>query len=202
VPAAEFFAPFGFFVHQDFLDAETCLRIRSEMATAPSAQATVVERTGPPQAVDEATRRTKSAKVSETTRNLVTDRLQRLRTKVEKHFDVPLQRCQQPQFLVYRTNDFFKPHEDNSSHHQAPDYVKQRKISVVIFLNGQNETEPAGYSGGSLTFYGLFNDEKGKNLGFPLIACAGLLVAFRSETLHGVTSVTRGERYSVVTWFV
>src|SRR3954454_6795371 len=100
VPAAEFFAPFGFFVHQDFLDAETCLRIRSEMATAPSAPATVVERTGPPQAVDEATRRTKSAKVSETTRNLVTDRLQRLRTKVEKHFDVPLQRCQQPQFLV------------------------------------------------------------------------------------------------------
>ena len=33
MPAADFFARFGFFVHQDLLDPETCLRIRSEMAT-------------------------------------------------------------------------------------------------------------------------------------------------------------------------
>jgi predicted 2-oxoglutarate/Fe(II)-dependent dioxygenase YbiX len=57
------------------------------------------------------------------------------------------------------------------------------------------------YTGGSLTFYGLF-DGKGKNIGFPLIGQAGLLVAFRSVILHGVTSVTSGERFTVVSWFV
>ena len=201
MPAADFFAKFGFFVHQDLLDAETCLRIRTEMATVPSTAATVVERTGPKQAVDEATRRTKSAKVSEVTQNIVVERLQGLRFELEKHFNVPLEKCQQPQFLVYKIGDFFRPHEDNSIDPEAPDYVKERKVSVVIFLNSEIETEPDGYSGGSLTFYELLA-HKGKGLGFPLVGRAGLLVAFRSETLHGVTPVISGERYSVVSWFV
>jgi len=202
VPAADFFARFGFFVHPDLLDPETCLRIRCEMATAPSSAATVVEKIGPQQAVDEATRRTKSAKISETTQNVVTERLRGISSKLERHFNIALQGCQKPQFLVYRVGDFFKPHEDNSSDSEAPDYVKERKVSVVIFINSESETESGGYSGGSLTFYGLLDDDKGKGLGFPLIGRAGLLVAFRSETLHGVTSVTSGERYSVVSWFV
>jgi predicted 2-oxoglutarate/Fe(II)-dependent dioxygenase YbiX len=202
VPAADFFAKFGFFVCQDLLDPETCSRIRSEMAAAPSALATVVERTGPQEAVDEATRRTKSAKISEATKNNMIERLSGLRPSLETHFNVTLQKCQQPQFLVYRAGDFFKAHEDNSLDPEAPDYVKDRKVSVVLFLNSESETESEGYSGGSLTFYGLLNDDKGKGLGFPLIGRAGLLVAFRSETLHGVTSVVNGKRYSVVSWFV
>src|SRR3954447_17807226 len=111
VPAAEFFAKFGFFVHQDLLDPETCLRIRSEMAAAPNALATVVERTGPQEAVDEATRRTKSAKISDATKNNMIERLSGLRPSLETHFNVALQKCQQPQFLVYRAGDFFKAHE-------------------------------------------------------------------------------------------
>jgi predicted 2-oxoglutarate/Fe(II)-dependent dioxygenase YbiX len=201
VPAADFFAKFGFFVHQDFLDAETCLRIRAEMAAVPSTAATVVESTGPQQAVDEATRRTKSAKVSQITQISVIERLHELRFALEKHFTFALVKCQQPQFLVYKVGDFFRPHEDNSFDPEAPDYVKERKVSVVILLNGESDTDPDGYSGGSLTFYELLPD-KGKGLGFPLIGRAGMLVAFRSETLHGVTSVISGERYSVVSWFV
>src|SRR4051794_5362282 len=102
MPAADFFGRFGFFVHPDFLDAETCLRFRCEMATAPSTLATVVEKTGPQQAVDDATRRTKSATISETTQNIVTERLRGLRPKLAKHFNIALQGCQKPQFLVYR----------------------------------------------------------------------------------------------------
>jgi predicted 2-oxoglutarate/Fe(II)-dependent dioxygenase YbiX len=71
-----------------------------------------------------------------------------------------------------------------------------------VFLNGSDAGEPAGYSGGSLTFYGLMDDGAGgESVGLPLAGELGLLVAFPSDLLHSVSPVTAGERYTLVTWF-
>jgi SM-20-related protein len=43
--------------------------------------------------------------------------------------------------------------------------------------------------------------EQWKNIGLPLDARAGLLIAFRSEVFHEVQPVTHGQRLSVVGWF-
>ena len=56
-------------------------------------------------------------------------------------------------------------------------------------------------AGGSLTFYGLMKAPGMEKAGMPLAPEAGLLVAFRSDIMHEVNPVTRGERYTLVSWF-
>jgi predicted 2-oxoglutarate/Fe(II)-dependent dioxygenase YbiX len=214
VPGADFFARFGFFVHQDFLDPESCSRIRSEMMVAPTEPAALAGRGALRDVVDEDTRRTKSAQVSETSEKIVTERLLGLKNELEDHFKIALKKCQNLQFLIYRTGDFFKIHRDSNTDHDSPEYSRERKISIVIFLNNENRSEKSenrseesmpeqnDYRGGSLTFYLPFAGSEDKTLGFPLIGHAGLLVAFPSDTIHGVSPVTTGERYTVVSWFV
>jgi predicted 2-oxoglutarate/Fe(II)-dependent dioxygenase YbiX len=54
-----------------------------------------------------------------------------------------------------------------------------------------------------LSFFGLMGeDAREEAVGLPLTGEAGLLVAFPSELVHGVQAVTRGKRYTVVSWFV
>jgi PKHD-type hydroxylase len=63
-----------------------------------------------------------------------------------------------------------------------------RKLSITIQLS-----DPSDYEGGNLELF-FAND--------PEIAPKeqGLLLAFPSYTLHGVTPVTKGTRYSLVAW--
>jgi PKHD-type hydroxylase len=63
-----------------------------------------------------------------------------------------------------------------------------RKLSIAIQLS-----DPSDYEGGNLELF-FAND--------PVIVSKeqGLLVAFPSYTLHGVTPVTKGTRYSLVAW--
>jgi PKHD-type hydroxylase len=63
-----------------------------------------------------------------------------------------------------------------------------RKLSITIQLSN-----PSDYEGGNLELF-FAND--------PVIVPKeqGLLVAFPSYTLHGVTPVTKGTRYSLVAW--
>jgi 2OG-Fe(II) oxygenase superfamily len=61
--------------------------------------------------------------------------------------------------------------------------------------------EPAGYSGGSLVFYGLMGESSGKTVGLPLAGETGMLIAFPSDLVHAVSPVTAGERYTIVSWF-
>ena len=73
----------------------------------------------------------------------------------------------------------------------------------MVFLNGDTPEDQAGYSGGSLIFYGLMDDDaSAESVGLPLAGEAGLLVAFPPHVIHSVSPVTAGERYTVVTWFV
>jgi len=198
MPTAEFFTRFGLFVRKNFLAQELCTRCCSEMNAAAQAQATIA---GPNETdvLDENIRKVKWADVPATSVSLVEARLLALIPTLERHFNVTLTECQPLSFLTYQEGDFYHVHDDCGDD-ARPDH-RGRKVSVVIFLNRQAQ-QPADdtYCGGSLTFYGLIDDPRWLTYGFPLNSEPGLLIAFRSETIHQVLPVTHGKRYSIVSW--
>ena len=195
MPQAEFFASFGFFVEREFLDHALCDELRRKIEAAPASPAKVLKEAG--DTVDEEYRRTVTAQVSDTTKSLVQSRFEQLTPELERHFRIALRECQAPTLLRYREGDFFDAHSDNG---REP--VAARRISAVAFLNDERDDPgPNTYSGGSLAFFGLIGGERGEKVGFPLVGEKGLLVAFPSGRVHSVTPVTRGERYTAVTWY-
>jgi SM-20-related protein len=199
---AEFLRRLGLFVEPNFLDPQLCEEYRSEMKRVGGKPATVSAHAE--DEVDENHRRTRQADMSEATTAALQARLEAVKPAIEKHFGRSLSEVQKPQFLTYRTGDFFRPHSDNSDEEDAAEGVKRRQVSVVSFLNDESAEPAQGcYGGGHLTFYGLLGDESDDSpIGIPIEGKAGQLVAFPSEMLHGVGAVTHGERYTIVSWFV
>ncbi len=97
-----------------------------------------------------------------------------------------------PQLLKYNVGGHYKPHIDGRSIWIAPNGDKiwrkstDRDLSMVLFLNDE-------FEGGEFVFPDLHIQVKPK---------PGLLVCFPSDQnyLHGVAPVTKGTRYSIVTW--
>ena len=170
------------------------------MRTASGSPATVAPAD---EEVDEGYRRTKMADVSDPTREKIRARLLSLMPELSGYFDVPLSEVQRPQFLVYRRGDFFRRHIDSAEDDSAAHAVRARRVSTVVFLNGEGqEADEDSYGGGALTFYGLLGDDPpARDVGLPLTGATGLLVAFRSDAIHSVSPVTHGERYTIVSWF-
>jgi SM-20-related protein len=192
---------FDLLLIRDFFDAETCAEIISEVRSAWGGPATVY-REGATNPVDESLRKTTRRMLSPEITEFVRERLLAQKVEVERHFQISLSDCEEPQFLFYREGDFFVPHQDGNSEQLEFDHLRVRRISVVIFLTGQSdEPRPNTYGGGSLVFFQTGSDTGRKELGFPLSGERGLLVAFRSETMHEVPPITRGERYSIVCWY-
>jgi PKHD-type hydroxylase len=63
-----------------------------------------------------------------------------------------------------------------------------RKLSIIIQLS-----DPADFDGGDLKYKDSTNEE-------TLPKAKGMMIAFPSYALHGVTPVTRGTRYTLVGW--
>lgn len=97
-----------------------------------------------------------------------------------------------PQILSYSVGGHYKPHIDGEGIWIAPTQEKiwkktvDRDLSIVFFLN---------------------NDFEGGDFVFPELKVRirpepGMMVCFPSNRhyLHGVEPVTRGKRYSIVTW--
>jgi predicted 2-oxoglutarate/Fe(II)-dependent dioxygenase YbiX len=121
---------------------------------------------------------------------------------VAEIFRIEVNGVQQPQFLRYREGDFFAAHQDRGSDGRGAEFALQRQVSVVIFLNDEtNEARPDTYEGGALTLFGLLDSEDDRNVGLPVSGEAGALIGFPSEMLHEVTPITRGERFTAVSWF-
>jgi SM-20-related protein len=194
-----FFARFGLFVDPRFLDEDTCVRVREAMDQAQQVEASI-EDEGKHE-IDRSHRKTRLAKVAPEASNLVRERLNVLREPLAAHFSMALEECEKPQFLMYEEGDFFRPHMDSSD--KDADEASGRRVSAVIFLNqASQEPAPNSYGGGSLSFYGLLQDDpKGQGIGLPLVGSPGALVAFPSEMIHGVTPVTHGRRYTIASWF-
>jgi SM-20-related protein len=196
---ADFFAHFGIFVRRHFLSPEVCRALIADAARAVSRPASV--RDGGVQTVDERYRSTRIAAASDASVALVRAEVLALKPVLERHFQLTTTGCRTPEFLVYRAGHFFAPHADSVAVGGASDVVvTDRRISVVVFLNGESQAA-TGYTGGTLDFYGLVDDARTKNRPFSLTGEEGLLVAFRPETVHGVAPVVDGQRFTVVTWF-
>ncbi len=203
MPIAEFFAHFGFLHVRDFLDAGTCERLRGEIRGASGTAATILRLSTRELKVDEQVRKVTETDLSSAARAVVAERLAAIKPDLERHFGVTLTEYEEPGFLRYRPGDFYVAHRDQYLDDPADAaLLRRRKVSVVVFLNGEGElSDPEKYGGGALTFAGLLDDARLHTVGIPLMAEPGLLVAFRSDVLHSVTPVTHGERYTIVTWF-
>ena len=192
------FLPSNLFSIKQFVEPAVCDQIVAEMRIAAGSAATVygVARSG---TIDVNVRRTLRVRPADEIVKLVTDRLLASKAEIEKHFDVRLTECEEPQFLRYREGDFFVAHQDGNTGLLRLD-SERRLISTVIFLTRES-AQPLqnSHSGGSLVF-----TDRHAPLGrdkFHFTAEPGTLVAFRSETTHEVTPVTRGERLSVASWY-
>ncbi|GLQ80222.1 hypothetical protein GCM10007881_37410 [Mesorhizobium huakuii] len=181
----------------DILDGARCRALCAEIRASGGRAAGLMGRADQKAAWPEV-RRTRRAEVSQATKDLISALLAEQKAALQRHFALALGICEEPQFLHYRKGDFFVPHQDGNTP-LIHDESRFRKISAVIFLNRQSDDpSPEGYSGGSLTLHGPYS---GPNLRVTMPALPGSLVAFRSETTHEVTPVTRNERFTIVSWY-
>lgn len=190
---------FDLLVYPNFLDEPTCQKIIDETGGRPSHPATVYGQSESG-SVNERVRRASRLTPSEATSGFVKQRLLDFKKNVEQHFHISLNDCEEPQFVRYDVGDFFVAHQDGNTGLIRLASDKDRKISIVIFLNNQAEVATSGrFCGGTLRF----SDHRAKpeHREFNLPTAAGMLVAFRSELTHEVTPITHGERYSIVSWY-
>ncbi|HEY8188700.1 MAG TPA: 2OG-Fe(II) oxygenase [Pyrinomonadaceae bacterium] len=186
---------FDLFIVKDFFDVKTCRAIVNDMRCSPFSAASTYGKGDA--TVDERVRRTSRASPSTETVLYVIRRLEEHRQRMERHFAVALGGCEEPQFLCYRTGDFFVAHQDGNTGLINLETDRTRRVSVSIFLNQQSAKERnENYCGGSLVFSDWRTGAR-----HEVVGEAGMLVAFRSETTHEVMPVTYGERYAIASWY-
>ena len=97
-----------------------------------------------------------------------------------------IKRIYEVNVLKYNEGDFYVAHTD--SHFSVP-----RALSVIMFLNDD-------YEGGEV----IFHCPKSMNPMITVKPKAGKLIIFPSNFLypHSVTKVTKGVRYSIVSWMI
>jgi SM-20-related protein len=187
-------------VIEDFFEAPVYERIVAEMSTA-AGQSSVVYGSTQSGTVDETSRRSLRLTPPPATAELVVSKLLDCMERIAKHFGVEVSECEEPQFLRYKTGDFFVAHQDGNTGLLRLD-TERRRISTVILLGRESDSPEPGpnvYRGGSLVFTNLkARPEQSK---FRMVVDPGTLIAFRSETTHEVTPVTHGERLSIVSWY-
>jgi SM-20-related protein len=193
-----FFRSVGFFVLPRFLTEEECARLRTQASGARTEQARVV--CGADLVVDRDHRSTRRAELDAATQARLVVRMQETRQRVESHFRTTLKNLQPLQLLVYGPGDFFALHTDSKDRPDGPEFLRQRRVSVVVFL-GHDGVPAGGDYGGLFQFHGLIDDPRLEQRAYPFSPQVGTLLAFPSHVLHEVTPVQKGVRYSLVTWF-
>jgi SM-20-related protein len=187
-------AHFNLFLLRNFLDADACANLKAELNLSPTTQAPVYIE-GTEGTIHENIRKTTSLHPSEETKSQIHERLLSQKSALETHFGLNLNDCEPPQFLRYEKGDFFVRHQDGNTHQLDFDHLRIRRISIVVFLNDFSvEPEANCYSGGLLNFY-----DQQDTYGLP--GETGLLVAFTADTMHEVSAVTSGERFTIISWF-
>ena len=185
---------FNLFLLRNFLDSETCAKLRAELVESPTTQAPVYIH-GAEGTIHENIRKTTSMHPSRETVDRLHGLLLEQVPAVSKHFNDTLTESEPPQFLRYQKGDFFVRHQDGDPKQDDFDHLRVRRVSIVVFLNGFSaEPQADCYSGGLLNFYDQTKE-------FGLEGETGLLVAFTSDTFHEVLPVTDGERFTIITWF-
>jgi SM-20-related protein len=142
--------------------------------------------------VESNVRRTKRLAASDELRSTILRHLRDIKPRVEEHFGVTTDEVEEPQFLHYEEGDFFVPHQDGNTP-LIHDQTLARRISLVLFLSA-----PETHEGGALTLHGSYPNWDDRQI---VDTAPGTLIAFRAETTHEVTPLTRGERFTIVSWY-
>ncbi|HEY5884735.1 MAG TPA: 2OG-Fe(II) oxygenase [Pyrinomonadaceae bacterium] len=189
---------FPLYLIRDFLEIEMCREVTKTLAASPSNAATVYG-LGQSGSIAETTRRTSRVIPPPEIVEAMEDRLAARQQEISAHYSIALEGHEEPQFLRYRTGDFFVAHQDGNTGLMQSKTEQWRKISVVIFLNQHSENVKDGtYGGGDLVFSEWRRRPHGQ---FHFHGEPGTLIAFPSETTHEVIPVTHGERYSIASWY-
>jgi predicted 2-oxoglutarate/Fe(II)-dependent dioxygenase YbiX len=183
-----------------FLDHAACVSCCDVMRDSVTDAATIVDSAGR-SVVAAAIRRTASVRIPAAVYETLRGRLETLQPRLADHFGLSLDGVQQPEFLLYRRGDFFRPHQDNSVLEQHGLQLRNREVSAVLFLNRQSRLPAEGtYCGGALRLYTAAS--RGRPVPYVEIAGeSGLLVAFHSSVLHEVRTVSHGERFTIAVWY-
>jgi predicted 2-oxoglutarate/Fe(II)-dependent dioxygenase YbiX len=198
MPPVRSFAALGLFVREAFLSPAECRDFAADMLTGAGEPATVSGDSSSGTVAGDV-RRAWEVDMPRDRQTLVERRLHALLPELESHFSVALATADAPSFVRYPQGAFYRAHRDRR---QTPDAsgAERRAVSIVIFVNGpQGEL---GFSGGQLRFYGLLGDGPLAAVGIDAEPAAGTLVAFDSNLEHEVTTVERGTRLTIVTWYL
>ncbi len=189
-------AKLGVFVRPNFLEPELAAQVVASSEAAPVDWLGTVDDDGVVRQVDEVSQ-LKVMNSPAPLRTLITERLDAARPQLEDFFKLSLGRQNTQKFISYRAGDFIRPHRD-----QLPE-TRPGEITTIIFLNNENNEVEApdgdGYVGGALFLYGLIQKEGWQDYGFQIRGETGLLVAFPAHTIHEVTPVIEGTRFTFVT---
>ena len=169
------------YLEPDFLDPDSCRRIRRAMDAGVADHAEVLD-----QAMEtrDAVRRAVSIEVDDGCVRDVESRLDARREAVAAFYGVMLTAREGAGFIRYPDGGFYAPHRDRADVPSWPDAAR-RRIALVAFLNDATGTLRLHVDGAPV----------------DVIPREGLLVAFPADTLHEVTMVRGGVRDVVVDWF-
>ena len=195
MPNPELFSRLGLFVRREFFEASYCAWLIAQMRASPQRLGGTYD--GECYSRDRDIRNVEEAYLANPLLAEIERRVMTLKAQLESHFEVKLSGIESFQCNLYKEGGFIKPHQDAPSDDLVnPEHVRNRQVAFVIFLNSVESFE-----GGVLTLYGLLTSPQFEKCGLPLPAETGMLIAFRPQVIHGVTTVTRGERYTINSWF-
>src|ERR1700678_4257986 len=148
------YQPGGLLRISDFLPTDYCQDLCSAGQAGPAGPAGFV--TGSGTRHDDRVRKTTSVAVPDHLIDVFSEKLQGIHEILASKFRLELGGWESPQVLSYGRGGHFSVHQDNGDVAAYPSYVRERVLSVVLFLNSPSAALRDGmYGGGTLTFFSV-----------------------------------------------
>jgi predicted 2-oxoglutarate/Fe(II)-dependent dioxygenase YbiX len=185
----------GIYVVKDFFSVTEGISLCQEMIRSDKTKAATYSKKHDREQVNGRVRETRYCDISDESQVVVSNRVKRLKPRLERFFDTNLSDSfEHPKYLHYSKGDFFPPHTDNQL---------DRTINITVNLNSKRSSPTElGYEGGELPLYGLIKHEKFANRGISTPTTTGSLIAYPVDIVDEVTPITYGSRFSIVSRFL
>jgi predicted 2-oxoglutarate/Fe(II)-dependent dioxygenase YbiX len=182
-----------------FLEPDECAALIAEIDAGRQEQAEIW--LGQDFGVHPESRRGRVATLNSESEERVQDLLWEAIPQLEARYGCEVSHVSGVTALVYGPGDHFAAHSDGGIEEDAPSEVGRRRVSLVVALNDGASGQP-DFTGGELHLYpgcppGF---EPAPQDAVAVRSRAGLLVAFASPTVHRVTPVVTGRRYTLAAW--